>query len=139
MEGRPYEIHPRSWARPPLGQFVEADREARFRDRMLGPVAGTYVVLEILLSLLVTYVLVRHPGRMRLRRAFDFGALWLLAVVPLTFLAAVLDLDTVGPYLVLVVGGGVVLAAGSGGAARADAAARPAPRRCFSRCTSATS
>ena len=34
---------PRSWAGPPLGRFVEADREARFRDRMLGPGGGTYV------------------------------------------------------------------------------------------------
>jgi hypothetical protein len=114
MEGRPYEVHPRSWARPPLGRFVEADREARFRDRMLGPVAGTYVVIEILLSLLVTYILVRHPGRTGLRRAFDFVGLWLLAVVPLTFLGPLLDLDTVGPYLALVVGGGVVLAAAAG-------------------------
>ena len=114
MEGRPYEIHPRSWARPPLGQFVEADREARFRDRMLGPVAGTYVVIEILLSLLVMYVLVRHSGRTRLRQVFDFVGLWLLAVVPLTFLGPLLDLDTVGPYLALVVGGGAVLAAAAG-------------------------
>jgi hypothetical protein len=110
MEGRPYEIHPRSWARPPVGQFVEADREARFRDRMLGPVAGTYVFLEILLSLLVVYVLMRHPGRTGLCRVFDFVGLWLLAVVPLTFLGAVLNLDTVGPYLALVMGGGAVLA-----------------------------
>ena len=34
---------------------MEADREARFRDRMLGPVAGTYVFIEVLLSLLVAY------------------------------------------------------------------------------------
>ncbi|MGH9011927.1 MAG: hypothetical protein ACRDYF_19080, partial [Acidimicrobiia bacterium] len=114
MEGRPYEIHPRSWARPPVGRFVEADREARFRDRMLGPVAGAYVVIEILLSLLVTYVLVRHPGWTGLRRAFDFVGLWLLAVVPLTFFGALLDLDTVGPYLALVMGGGAVLAAAAG-------------------------
>jgi hypothetical protein len=114
MEGRPYEVHPRSWARPPVGRFVEADREARFRDRMLGPVAGTYVVIEILLSLLVTYVLVRHPGWTGLRRVFDFVGLWLLAVVPLTFLGPLLDLDTVVPYLALVLGGGAVLAAAAG-------------------------
>jgi hypothetical protein len=111
MEGRPYEVHPRSWAGPPVARFVEVDREARFRDRMLGPVAGTYVFLEILLYLLVTYVLARHPGRSGLRRAFDFVGLWLLAVVPLTFLGAVLDLHTVGPYLAVVMGGGAVLAA----------------------------
>ncbi len=122
MEGRPYAIHPRSWTGPPVRRFVEADREARFRDRMLGPVAGTYVVIEILLSLLVAYVLVRHPGRAGLRRAFDFVGLWLLAVVPLTFLGAVLDLDTVGPYLLLVMGGGAVLA---GAAAALGGPVRP--------------
>jgi hypothetical protein len=115
MEGRPYEVHPRSWAAPPAGRFVEADREARFRDRMLGPVAGTYVFLEILLSLLVVYVLVRHPGWTGLCRVFDFVGLWLLAVVPLTFLGAVLNLDTVGPYLALVMGGGAVLALAAAG------------------------
>src|SRR5207244_215330 len=111
MEGRPYESHPRTWLGPPVARFVEADRESRFRDRMLGPVAGAYVTVEILLSLAVAYVLARCPGRMGLRRAFDFIGLWLLAVVPLTFFGAVLDLDQVGPYLALVMGGGAVLAA----------------------------
>ena len=110
MEGRPYDVHPRSWAGPPLARFVEADRETRFRDRMLGPVAGAYVTIEIVLSLVVAYVLARHPRRRGVRRALDFVGLWLLAVVPLTFLGAVLDLDSVGPYLALVIGGGVVLA-----------------------------
>ncbi|HZQ76559.1 MAG TPA: hypothetical protein VFE55_04460 [Acidimicrobiia bacterium] len=113
MEGRAYDVHPRSWTAPPVARFVEADREARFRDRMLGPVAGTYVAVEILLSLVVAFVLARLPGRRRLRRALDFVGLWLLAVVPLTFLGAVLDLNSVGPYLALVIGGGVVLAAGA--------------------------
>lgn len=111
MEGRPYEVRARSWARAPVARFVEADREARFRDRMLGPVAGTYVTLEIVLSLIVAFVLARCPKRRRLRQALNGVGLWLLAVVPLTFLGAVLDLDTTGPYLLLVMGGGAVLAA----------------------------
>jgi hypothetical protein len=111
MEGRPYDVHPRSWSGPPVGRFLEADRESRFRDRMVGPVAGTYVTVEILLSLAVAYVLARWPRRGALHRVFDFIGLWLLAVVPLTFLGAVLDLDHVGPYLALVMGGGAVLAA----------------------------
>ena len=113
MEGRPYDAHARSWAGPPVARFVEADREARFRDRMLGPVAGAYVTIEILLSVAVGWVLARCPRRRGLRRALDFVGLWLLAVVPLTFLGAVLDLDRVVPYLALVIGGGVALAAGS--------------------------
>jgi len=116
MEGRPYDVHPRRWAAgPPVARFVEADREARFRDRMLGPVAGTYVTIEILLSLVVGYVLARHPRARGLRRVLDFIGLWLLAVVPLTFLGAVLDLDTVGPYLLLVMGGGAALAGAAAG------------------------
>jgi hypothetical protein len=114
MEGRPYETRPRSWTGPPVGRFVENDREARFRDRMLGPVAGVYVTVEILLSLAVAYVLARHPERRGVRRAFDFIGLWLLAVVPLTFLGAVLDVDHVAPYLAVVLGGGAVLAAAAG-------------------------
>ena len=113
MEGRPYEIHPRSWSVPPVARFVEADREARFRDRMLGPVTGAYVTIEILLGLAVAFVLVRHPGWRRLRRAFNLVGLWLLAVVPLTFLGSVLDITAVAPYLLLVMGGGAVLAAGA--------------------------
>jgi hypothetical protein len=111
MEGRPYDDHPRSWSGPPVARFVEADREARFRDRMLGPVAGAYVAIEILLSLVVGFVLARRLGGRQVRRALNFIGLWLLAVVPLTFLGAVLDLDTTGPYLALVIGGGIVLAA----------------------------
>jgi hypothetical protein len=115
MEGRPYDVHARAGAGPPVARFVEADRESRFRDRMVGPVAGVYVTLEILLSLVVAWVLARHPWRRGVRRALDFVGLWLLAVVPLTFLGAVLDLDTVGPYLLLVMGGGAVLAAAAAG------------------------
>jgi hypothetical protein len=111
MEGRPYGVHARSWSEPPIARFLEADRETRFRDRMLGPVAGTYVTLEILLSLVVAYVLARCPDRRGVRRALDSVGLWLLAVVPLTFLGTVLDLDSTGPYLLLVMGGGAVLAA----------------------------
>jgi hypothetical protein len=122
MEGRPYGVQARAWAAPPIGRFVEADRETRFRDRMLGPVAGTYVTLEILLSLVVAYVLARCPDRRGVRRALDGVGLWLLAVVPLTFLGTVLDLDSTGPYLLLVTGGGAVLAAA---AARLGGPMRP--------------
>ena len=115
MEGRPYGVQARSWSEPPIARFLEADRETRFRDRMLGPVAGTYVALEILLSLVVAYVLARCPDRRGVRRALDSVGLWLLAVVPLTFLGTVLDLDSTGPYLLLVMGGGAVLAAAAAG------------------------
>lgn len=123
MEGRPYRIDAplrTSGADVPVERFVEADREARFRDRMLTPVAATYVTLQIVLSLVAALVLEVRPGRRRTwaRRALAFVALWLMAVVPLTFLPAVLDISTLGPYLLLVMGGGAVLALGAGLVAR---------------------
>jgi hypothetical protein len=89
---------------------VEADREARFRDRMLAPVAATYVTLQILLSLAAALVLTREWRGTAPRRALGLVALWLMAVVPLTFLPSVLDIATAGPYLLLVIGGAAVLA-----------------------------
>ena len=132
MEGRPYEVEGKSAAFP-LRRFVEADREARFRDRMLGPVAGTYVTLQILLSLAAGLALVLARGSIRpgARRALSFVALWLMAVVPVTFLPSVLDIATPGPYLLFVIGGaaalagataaltGVLVGAGRGGSGRA--------------------
>jgi hypothetical protein len=112
----------------PVGRFVEADREARFRDRMLAPVAATYVTLQILLSLAAALALARRPLRSGVRRGLGFVALWLMAVVPLTFLPSVLDIATAGPYLLLVMGGAAVLAAAGGGVARL-AARREGPAR----------
>jgi hypothetical protein len=111
MEGRPYVIHPRSWSGPPVAGFVRADRDARFRDRMVGPVAGGYVGIGIVLLLISAVVLGRGWDRGVLGRALDFLALWYLAIVPLTFFGPLLGVHTVGPYLVLVVGGGVVVGA----------------------------
>ncbi|HYH49779.1 MAG TPA: hypothetical protein VEG38_09545 [Acidimicrobiia bacterium] len=123
MEGRPYRVGgPRRApaAAVPVERFVEADDEARFRDRMLAPVAATYVTLQIVLSLVAALVLkVGHgPVRTWARRALAFVALWLMAVVPLTFLTAVLDLASVGPYLLLVMGGGAAVAVVAGLVAR---------------------
>ncbi|MEW6476141.1 MAG: hypothetical protein AB1679_28110 [Actinomycetota bacterium] len=113
MEGRHYETrgpYREAGEAAPVGRFVEADREARFRDRMLAPVATTYVTLQILLSLAAAVVLTREWRDPTPRRALGLVALWLMAVVPLTFLPSVLDIATVGPYLLVVVGGAAVLA-----------------------------
>jgi hypothetical protein len=115
MEGRPYEVegpyHDRL-SDAPVGRFVEADREARFRDRMLAPVAATYVTLQIVLSLAVGLALAVARGRLRtgLRRGLSAVALGLMAVVPVTFLPSVLDIATTGPFLLLVVGGAAAVA-----------------------------
>jgi hypothetical protein len=123
MEGRPYRVAEpvrTRGAAVPVGRFVEADDEARFRDRMLAPVAATYVTLQIVLSLVAALVLKMGQGALRTvaRRVLGFVALWLMAVVPLTFLPAVLDIASVGPYLLLVAGGAAVVAVASGWVAR---------------------
>ena len=112
MEGRAYEVEGPYRADRSLPRFVEADREARFRDRMFAPVAATYVTLEILLSLAaaLALALTRGPIRPGLRRGLSFVALCLMAVVPVTFLSAVLDIATAGPYLLFVIGGAAALA-----------------------------
>lgn len=112
MEGRAYEVGGPYRPDRTLRPFVEADREARFRDRMFAPVAATYVTLEILLSLAaaLALALTRGPIRPGLRRGLSFVALWLMAVVPVTFLPSVLDIATAGPYLLFVIGGAAVLA-----------------------------
>lgn len=127
MEGRPYEVggpFPRSGIRTsaafPLDRFVEADREARFRDRMLAPVAATYVTLQILLSLAAGLAMALARGSMRpgIRRALSAVALGLMAVVPITFLPSVLDIATAGPYLLLVIGGAAIVAGAAAVVAR---------------------
>ncbi|HET9771964.1 MAG TPA: hypothetical protein VFS16_13815, partial [Acidimicrobiia bacterium] len=110
MEGRAYEVegpYHGGASGVPVGRFVEADREARFRDRMLAPVAATYVTLQILLSLAagLALALARGPLRPGIRRGLCAVALGLMAVVPITFLPSVLDIAATGPYLLLVVGG----------------------------------
>ena len=111
MEGRPYEVEG-PFAAFPLRRFVEDDREARFRDRMFAPVAATYVVLEILLSLAaaLALALTRGPIRPGVRRGLSFVALWLMAVVPVMFLSSVLDIATAGPYLLFVIGSAAAVA-----------------------------
>jgi hypothetical protein len=126
MEGRPFEVRPATsrGSGPPVARLVEADREARFRDKMLAPVAATYVVTQILLSLVAAIALARGSTRGGVRAGVAGGALWLLAVVPLSFLPAVLDITSPARYLGLVAGGAVVLAAVT---ARLARSARPGP------------
>jgi len=113
MEGRPFEIRPApESAYPPVSRLVKADREARFRDGMQGPVAGAFVVGQVLLSLIAVVALRRGRIRLAVRHGLELGALWLLAVVPLTLFPAVLDVTNPVVYVALV-GGGALGVAGA--------------------------
>jgi hypothetical protein len=113
MDGRPFEVRAvKGGIFPPIGRLVEADREAVFRDRMVGPVAGSFVVGQLLLSLVAAVVLARRRLTSTIRRRISLAALWLLAVLPLTSLPAVLDVTNRAVYAGLVAGGAGVVAAG---------------------------
>lgn len=105
MEGRRFEV-----GRPGRGvsvaRLVEVDREARVRDRMFTPVATTFVGAQVALSLAAVIALWRRRGR----EAVAFVALWLLAVLPLTYVSAVFDATAPWAYWLLVGGGGLVAA-----------------------------
>jgi hypothetical protein len=70
------------------------------------------------LSLVAAVALARRSNRVGLRAAVAGCALWLLAVVPLSFLSAVLDVTSPAGYAALVGGGAVALAAGADRLAR---------------------
>lgn len=92
-----------------LDALVEADAVARFRDRMIGPVATAYITAVCLLALAAVLVVARH----RRSRVLGHAALALLGVTPMTYLARALPFHDWGPlpYTVFVVAGSVVLAA----------------------------
>jgi hypothetical protein len=110
MEGRPFEVRPAAGrgSFPPVGGLMKADANARFRDTMLAPVAAAYVAAQILLSLIAVIALARPSPRAGVRAGVAGGALWLLAVVPLSFLPAVLGITSAVPYVAFVAGGAVV-------------------------------
>jgi len=91
----------------PPGRFerlVAHDRDARFRDRMLGPVAGTFIALQIFFSAGIGFSLARRSRRFE--RLLEILALALLAALPLTYLSALLPFAEwgAGAYAVFLVG-----------------------------------
>lgn len=92
-----------------IERLADANREARFRDSALGPVAGTFVALVIVLLIVTAFALGSPPT---MRRAIEATSLALLAVLPMTYLAALLPAGA-GPYVYgLLVGGGAVAVGG---------------------------
>ena len=110
MEGRRFE---RSAAGAPAGaeraaDLDQIDRASRYRDRMVAPVAVTFVVLQAVLWVGAAMVLRR--GAPRLRRLVGIAALAMLAYLPATYLAGLLDFHDAptGAYWAFL----IVLAAG---------------------------
>jgi hypothetical protein len=93
--------------------LVQADRESRLRDRLVAPVTRGFVAAEMALALAGALALAlasRRPGR-RAQPVVAFAALWLLAMLPMTWLPASFDVTTTAAWWALVVGGGLAGAA----------------------------
>jgi hypothetical protein len=88
MEGRPFERTERGAAtgRARAADLVRTNREAKFRDHMVAPVATLFVVLQA--ALLAVAVFARQGGQRRhWLRVVAFGALAMLCYLPATYLA----------------------------------------------------
>lgn len=85
----------------------EDDAVARFRDRMITPVAAAYITGVCLLAVAAVLVLARWPRS----RALELAALCLLGVTPVTYLARLLPFHEWGPsaYWLFLVAGVAVL------------------------------
>jgi hypothetical protein len=108
MEGRPFEVgRTGDWS---LEALVQADRDSRFRDRLVGPVAIAFVVGQVLLAVSATVALNRGNGRGR--RLLAGGALGLLAMLPAAYLTRLLPLSEwgVAAYVAVLATGSVALA-----------------------------
>jgi hypothetical protein len=77
-----------------LAWLVETDEEAQFRDRLVAPVSGVFVALQIVLTLAAIVALV-WLGR-RSRVAVEIFALALLGFLPATYLAGLLPFSSWG-------------------------------------------
>jgi hypothetical protein len=91
MEGRRFEAVGADGATGAerAAELAEIDEAARYRDRMVAPVAVTFVVLQAVLWIgAVIAIRRRAPGG---RRAVALAALAMLAFLPATYLAGLID------------------------------------------------
>lgn len=108
LEGRPVEVGSTGGsAADRREQLEDVDAAARFRDRMITPVAGLYIASVSLLAIAAFVVL----WRTRRSPVLEQVALCLLAVTPMTYLAKPFPFHEWGPapYLAFVAGGALVL------------------------------
>ena len=113
MEGRPMGAGVRGGeAGDRRALLIDTEAEARFRDRLVTPVALSFVGAQGVLAALAVVVLARRPGRWR--TVIEVGALWLLLTLPLTYLAGLFWFSELGTpaYAAFVAGGALVLAVG---------------------------
>lgn len=125
MEGRPFERTERGAASGAerAEDLVRVNRQAKFRDHMVAPVATLFVALQAAL-LAVAVAATQRPDR-RLRNGVAFGALAMLCYLPATYVAGQLPFYEWGAaayygFIVLLSGGLAALAVAIGRPNRLD-------------------
>ncbi len=112
MNGRPFATAPSSGSVDArVDWLIDETDAALFRDAVLTPMAIVAITLAALV--VIAAIVAAETGRRRWRTASRIGASWLLALVPVVYLARLVpfhDLAT-GWYYLGVVGGGLALAA----------------------------
>jgi hypothetical protein len=94
--------------------LIDTEADARFRDRLVTPMGLAFVALQLGLAVLAATVL-RWQRRGRWRELVEMAALWLLFMLPLTYLAGLVRFSALGtvPYVAFLGGGAMVLALGA--------------------------
>ncbi len=108
LEGRPFEVSVEgSSAQSRYDLLVDNDDAARFRDRLVGPFTQGYVILQVVFVIAAAALIAQG----RARGGLSMFALWLVAILPFTYLAGLVTFHTVGegPFLAFVALGAAVL------------------------------
>lgn len=108
LEGRPFEVSVEGGsAEDRYGLLVDTEDAARFRDRLVSPFTQAYVVLQIAFVVAAAVLI----GRGRAESGVALAGLWLVAILPFTYLAGLVAFHDLGegPYVAFVALGAVVL------------------------------
>jgi hypothetical protein len=110
MEGRPFEFSERGGDfEERLDWLVETNDEAEFRDRLVAPVSGAFVVMQILLTCGAIATML-WLGR-RARTVVELASLALLGFLPATYLAGIFPFHRWGTaaFWLFLIGIGVLI------------------------------
>jgi hypothetical protein len=91
--------------------LIHTEEDAQFRDRLVTPLGLAFVVLQLGLAVLAATVL-RWQRRGRWRELVEMTSLWLLFMLPVSYLAGLVRFAELGtvPYFAFLGGGALVLA-----------------------------
>jgi hypothetical protein len=96
-----------------LEAMADTNELTMFRDRAVGPASVVYIVLQVVVYVVAILALTRMRQRRWMTRVAVAGALWVLAVPPLTYLSGLVRYDALGlvGYLVALMAAAAAVAA----------------------------